>query len=335
MKKILALAIGIITGTAAFAQKTDTVVVELAKTSRMVFTIRDKSDLEQLKQYDFQAMFDDIIAKLEKNDSVIVVVDQATEKTTTDVAESTEAWATQNTNDHDDNDDDDDNDEDHRHFNHRTRHRGTTHAFNIDLGINSYLENGKFPDEKGEPYAVRPWGSWYIGLTSVQRTSIVRNFYLEWGLGVSWYNFKFQNDKTVVEKTDDGLSFEEDFRDVNFIKSKLGVTYLNASAVPMFSFGNHRGERKWRSYHTGFRIGAGPYVGYRIGSSTKQVYKDEDGDRQRDRNKDNFYLNNLRYGMRVQVGVGSADFFFAYDMNELFAAGKGPKLNAFSFGITF
>ena len=332
MKKILAVTLILITSAAAFAQKgADTVVVELAQTSRMVFTIKDKSDLEQLKQYDFQAMFDDILAKLEKNDSVIVVVNQSTEKTA-DVPENTESWATQRvTVYHHDDDDDDDYDYD-RH-DHRRRHR-TTHSFNVDIGLGNFLEDGKFPDEEGEPYAVRPWGSWYFGLSSVQRTRFTDKFYLEWALGVSWYDFKFLNNNTVVVKDDSGVSFEEDYNDVSFVKSRMEVTYLHASAVPMFSFGKQHGGRKWRNYNTGFRIGAGPYVGYRVGSSTKQVYK-EDGDKQKIKNKDNFYLNNVRYGVRLQVGFRSADFFINYDINELFATGKGPKLNAFSFGITF
>ncbi len=334
MKKFLAvtlipIAIVMITSAAAFAQKSaDTVVVELAKTSRMVFTIKDKSDLEQLKQYDFQAMFDDILARLEKNDSVIVVVSPAEEKVVIEVSENTEDRAAKDGDTY--NNDDDDNDDD-RH-DHR-RHR-TTHSFNLDAGLSNYLENGKFPDEAGEAYAVQPWGSWYFGLSSVQRTRFGQKFYLEWALGVSWYDFKFQNDNTVVVKDDSGISFEEDFNDVTFVKSRMQVTYLHASAVPMFSFGEHRGGRKWRTYNTGFRIGAGPYAAYRVGSSTKQVYK-EDGDKQKIKNKDNFYLNNVRYGVRLQIGFKSADFFFNYDINELFVTGKGPKLNAFSFGVTF
>jgi hypothetical protein len=323
MKKILTVACMLITVVTVFAQKTDTVIVELAKTSRMVFTIRDKSDLEQLKQYDFQALFDDILAKLDKSDTVIVVVNEKREAV---VTENSEDWAKTDiviTND-DDNDNDDDR---------KRSYRRTTHVFDIDLGLNSYLEDGKFPDEEGQPYAVRPWGSWNIGLTSVLRTRFTRHFAMQWGLGVSWNNFKFQNDKTVVVKDEDGVTFEEDYRDVSFVKSKLGVTYLNVSAIPTLTFGGHRIDRRWKSYSSGFRIGAGPYVGYRIGSSTKLVYE-EDGDRHRDRTRDNFYLNNLRYGVRLQIGIRSADFFFAYDMNELFAAGKGPKLNAFSFGIT-
>lgn len=330
MKKILTLSAILFTTLTSFAQKTDTVVVELAKTSRMVFTIKDKSDLEQLRQYDFQAMFDDILNRLEKNDSVVVVVNP-TEKTQTESGIVTESdVVTYSGTDDDDDNDDRDNDRNRHFYRYRTRH-----AFNVDLGLSSYLEDGKFPDEAGAAYAIRPWGSWHFGLNSVQRTPITNHFYMEWGLGVSWSIFRFQNDNTQVVKEDDGVAFEEDLRDVSFIKSKLGVTYLNVSAVPMFSFGDERGGRKWRTYNSGFRIGVGPYAGYRIGSWARQVYKDEDGDRQRDRNRDNFYLNNFRYGLRLQVGVRSADFFLNYDMNELFATGKGPKLNAFSFGVTF
>jgi hypothetical protein len=349
MKKLLTGIIALILPCLTFAQKknADTVVVDLAKTSRVVFTIRDKSDLEQLKQYDFQALFNDILAKLKKNDSVSIVVDTTRLVVKEVIAENQDTWPDRrhdrDYNDDDDDDDDDDNDDREWRSGHYSwrgrsegRHRGTTQSFNFDLGINSFLEEGKFPDAEGAPYAVRPWGSWYVAINSVQRTRVSKNFFVEWGLGVSWYNFKFENDATLITKDDDGLTFEEDLRDVSFIKSKLTVSYVNASIIPMFDVGSNtrRYHRMWRSYSSAFRIGAGPYAGYRIGSYSKQVYK-EDGDREKDRNRDNFYLNNLRYGVRLQIGVRSADFFFNYDLNELFATNKGPKLNAFSFGVTF
>jgi hypothetical protein len=62
------------------------------------------------------------------------------------------------------------------------------------------------------------------------------------------------------------------------------------------------------------------------------VYE-EDGEREKEKDRDNFYLNNLRYGFRVQIGVRSTDLFINYDMNDLFATDKGPKLNAVSFGL--
>ena len=60
----------------------------------------------------------------------------------------------------------------------------------------------------------------------------------------------------------------------------------------------------------------------------------EGSDKVKTHTHDNFYLNNLRYGLRLQLGLRGTDIFFNYDMNDLFIENKGPKLNAFSFGIT-
>ncbi len=129
---------------------------------------------------------------------------------------------------------------------------------------------------------------------------------------------------------------EPDTRAFNYLKSKLTVNYLQASIVPVIDFGGSRYKPSLfdNIESDGFRIGLGPYVGYRLGSHTKQVYK-KDGDRQRERFNDNFYINSLRYGLRLQIGFRDTDFFFNYDMNELFSNGKGPKVNAFSFGLSF
>ncbi|MDZ7646130.1 MAG: hypothetical protein U5K54_02515 [Cytophagales bacterium] len=75
-------------------------------------------------------------------------------------------------------------------------------------------------------------------------------------------------------------------------------------------------------------------MGYRIDSYSKQAFN-EGGDNQKLNDHDNFYLNNVRYGVRLQVGYQDVDFFFNYDLNELYIEDKGPKLNAFSFGVTF
>jgi len=326
MKKTFTLAFALLVSLAAGAQKktADTVVVELAKTSKVVFTMKDRSDLPQLKQYDFQALFTDIIAKLEKNDTLSI---KDTTKAEVAVTNEPVTW--------DDDEDDDRSREIQRKYSH---YRGTRHSFNFDFGTNNFLEEGKFPDADGAQYTVRPWGSWYIGLNSVLRTHVTGKFFIEWGAGVSWYNFKFQDDATLITQDENdvqGIYFSQDPRDVSFVKSKLTVSYINASIIPMIDVGGSaRKSRFWDSHNSAFRIGAGPYVGYRIESHSKLVYK-EDGDKEKDKESDNFYLNNFRYGVRLQLGIRSADFFFNYDLNELFVADKGPQLNAFSFGVTF
>ncbi len=308
----------------------DTVVIRVGEASKVIFAIHDKKDLETLKHYDFQALMNDMIAKLENNDSSRLdksssqylkdTLSSETELSTVSSSETTsetENWG-----------------EIKREKNHLRR--GTHHSFNIDLGTNNYLTDGKFPDESNELYSVRPWGSWYVGLNQVMRTRVTRKFFIEWGAGVSWYNFKFQNDRTLITKNPDFISFSEDIRDFNFTKSKLTVAYINANLIPMIDFGgNRRKASLFDGHHSdSFRIGMGPYIGYRIDSYSKLVYDDQ-GEKNKEHDRSNFFLNNLRYGARLQFGFNDFDFFFNYDMNELFVENKGPKLNAFSFGVTF
>jgi hypothetical protein len=88
-----------------------------------------------------------------------------------------------------------------------------------------------------------------------------------------------------------------------------------------------------RSNDGNLRFGAGAYAGLRIGGRGKFVYDDVDGNQRKQFEKSNMYVENLRYGLRSEIGVGDVTFFFNYDLNELFQPGLGPELQAMSFGI--
>ncbi len=226
----------------------------------------------------------------------------------------------------------------------RKERYGTHNHFKIDLGINNYLEDGESPGDNNELYSVRPWGSWYVGLNSINDTHISGKLHLEWGGGVSWYNFKFEDESVRLEEGPDAIVFSQANDGLDHRKSKLTAAYVNVSAVPMLKFGSgRRSDRHWFRWHDddwdlkwkkrgGCRIGAGIYAGYRIASYTKYVVK-ESGDKDRDKDKDGFFLNNFRYGVRAQMGFRGLDLFINYDLNELFVDNKGPELNAFSFGV--
>lgn len=312
-------------------QKADTVIVPLAESSKIIFTVGDPADLEILRHYNFQALFDDILDRLSENAGLSVDTTDADSDHQEEIIEITVQESDNDDHQHDDyNSNDDDNN---RWTKSRRGQVGQTwQSYNVDLGTNNYLSGDQFPTGN-EPYAVRPWGSWYLAVNSVQRTKLAGNLFVEWGMGVSWYSFKFQEDNILVMKDDVGVHFTEDGRNVDYIKSKLSATFINASLVPVLDFGEHsRKTRIWEGDRDGFRLGIGPYVGYRISSKSKLVYE-EGGDRQKEKNRDNFYLNNFRYGLRLQIGVRSTDLFINYDMNDLFAEKKGVKLNAVSFGL--
>lgn len=231
------------------------------------------------------------------------------------------------------------NDDNYRNYNDDSKRKkyklGTHHDFKIDLGTNNWLEDGDFPSNNNELYTVRPWGSWYVGLNIINDTHIAGPLHLEWGVGVSWYNFKFENAATRLESGDDTVIFSEAAPEIDSEKSKLTASYVNASFVPVIKFGRskRRNRRGWNSWHGfrhegGLRIGAGMYAGYRLGSYTKVKADDN-----KDRDHGSYYLENIRYGARVQIGYRGLDLFANYDLNEVFVSNRGPQLNAFSFGV--
>lgn len=325
MKKIIIFLVSSILAITSHAQDPiDTVVIKVGDGSKVIFAIKDKKDLETMKKYNFQKLMDDMIYKLEVRDSSrlnrlsseFLKKDSVKEVTTapevaTRIEEPTTFIRTER----------------------KYRGRRTRNSFNVDVGTNNFLSNGQFPDQNNSLYAVKPWGSWYIALNSIYRTRMANKFFLEWGGGVSWYNFKFQHSDVAMGKDNTGVLFNVDPRNFSYNKSKLTAAFVNISVVPVLDFGGNRRKPSFFDGRgaSGFRIGLGPYASYLIDSYSKQVYND----RKKEVHHDNYYLNNLRYGLRLQVGFNDVDFFFNYDMNTLFVENKGPQLNAFSFGISF
>jgi hypothetical protein len=223
-----------------------------------------------------------------------------------------------------------------------THDHGTLRGLNVEFGFNNYLDDGEFPSSS-DLYKVKPIGSNFVAINWNHVSKVTGPLYLDWGGGISWYNFKYENPATRLDSQGGQLTFVEDLTVDSAIKSKLKVTYLNFTAVPMFDFS--KGKRLVRMYEVddvrvafsrkrGFRIGIGGYFGMRLSNKAKYVYKN-DGNRKKDKDKGQFYVNDFRYGARLQMGINGFDFFVNYDLNELFEDNKGPKLNPVTFGVIF
>ncbi len=222
-----------------------------------------------------------------------------------------------------------DNDDNNDKYTFRKR---TRHQIPIDFGLNNYFQDGNFGETPtGTPHELRSWGSRYFAFGSMFKTQIGGKkspLLIQYGLEVSWNNFMFSGDNYALE-TSNGVSFPE--YENNLDKSKLTAAYINLPLMVHLDFA----ENNKRSLKLAF----GGYAGYRVGSYTKIVYQ-ENGDRQKDKEHSNFRLNDWRYGVRAEIGVGEDKFdsglrlFFNYDLNTLFTDSSNlPKLNAFSFGV--
>ncbi|GAB3645431.1 hypothetical protein GCM10028791_03520 [Echinicola sediminis] len=201
--------------------------------------------------------------------------------------------------------------------------------FNVDLGINNYLQDSQFPSSD-LPYAVKGWGSWNVGLNWMASQRLSKGFYWDFGLGLQWYNFKFENRDYQAVRGDGAIAFVQR-NDIDGFKSKISASYITVMTLFKLDFGrmNDNGDK-------GLKVAFGPYAGYRVGGRSKFNYRELGGSgRHKEKLNTGLYLNNFRYGLRGEVGVNRLTFFTSYDLNELFQEGKGPALNPITFGIVF
>lgn len=218
---------------------------------------------------------------------------------------------------------------------------GRLKSLNFEYGFAYFLTNGKFPSSS-ELFRVKP-SSTYVGIMWNSTSYIHDLFYIDWGVGLNWLNYKFDNPATRLDPSGGQLNFFE-ATNISPIKSKLKITYLNFNVVPLIDF--NRGRRQVRtitednihrvtfSRKRGFRIGLGGYLSYRLSQKAKYVYW-RNGSRKKDKEKSGLFLNDFRYGARLQIGIHGFDMFVNYDLSELFEDGRGPELNPVSIGIIF
>ena len=348
--------------TQASGTEGDTVIIELSNKSKILIYTEDKEALKDLQQYDINRMIADLnkalgskkIEKVELQDEngnkymkdTTLIIGESEVKTRIKIG-NLELMV--DADDWDEVEDEFDDDLPVTRYNYEEKSIDrTSHFFNVDIGMNNWLNNGgKFPS--AENYTVKPWGSWYVALNSVNRTWVTGPLFAEWGFGFSWYNWKMEDPNIVAEKGPDNIEFIDvqlANPDISGIKSRLTAPYVNVSFVPMLDFAKgkrkvknlERGSVSFKTYKKqGIRFGVGGYAGYRIGGNTKFVYR-EDGKKQKDKDRGNYYLENFRYGVRAQVGYKGLDLFAMYDLNNVFTGIRGPEggqgLQAITFGIT-
>ncbi|WP_019989573.1 outer membrane beta-barrel protein [Rudanella lutea] len=194
----------------------------------------------------------------------------------------------------------------------------------ILVGLNTLI----IPAETGlyDPalYELRPIGSRFVGISFGQRPTLIKGkrarLSIHYALEINWNNFMFDNPVTPVR----GQSRVE-FANIQepIDKTKLTVCNLQLPVVPRLSVYNQDGRKV-------FHFGAGAYAGYRVDSYSMIKY----GRRDKDRDHDRFFLNDLRYGLMAHLGILKTNLFVKYDLTPLFQTEKGPQARALSFGIS-
>lgn len=168
--------------------------------------------------------------------------------------------------------------------------------------------------------------SWNMNINFAQYSlNLINNkFGLVTGLGLEFNFYRFDSDNSI-QKDADGVIINQDLPATwNVEKSKFTTTY---ATLPIL-FELHSSS----SQHKGIVFAAGVVGGAKLGSNTKVVYK-EDGDKKKDRVRNDYSLNPFRYGVTARLGVGDWLVYGTYYLTPLFEDGKGPELYPFSVGL--
>jgi len=197
----------------------------------------------------------------------------------------------------------------------------------IHLGINNYL-NEQDGIVTGEPYSLKSsLGS--FAYVSYAKTQIFANgpLFLKYGLALTSNNYKYANNYVLTENKLETTLIESPNE---LVKSKLSTLFIDAPVLLQLDFSSDIRDEN------GFNIAVGPFVGYMLKAKTKINYIDENNNSNKEKQKGEYHLNKVRYGLQAQFGVMGFNFYGKYHLTSLFENNKGAeKLNVIDFGIVF
>jgi len=143
-------------------------------------------------------------------------------------------------------------------------------------------------------------------------------------VGLEFNNYHFDGDNNIQEV--DGYIVTKDDYPSSLNKSKLKTTFLT---VPLLLELQMLGAKRAKRIH----VSGGIIGGLKLGSHSKVIYK-EDGNRKKDKIRDDFNINPLRYGLTARVGYRTLNFYANYYMTPFFEKNDDPELYPVAIGLS-
>jgi len=200
------------------------------------------------------------------------------------------------------------------------------HLGGVEIGYNSFTSGRWLKNET-------PLEGW-LDLNTTKSTSFnivsppvslgfTRHFGIVTALGVNFNNYRFDGNNTIIVDGEGVVTPSYPADPIRFDKSKLATVYgilpvMLELQIPV-------------AYGSTINLGAGVIGAVKLGSHTKVVYH-SDG-KQKDKNRDDFNLNVLRYGVTVRAGYEMVQVYGTCWLSPMFEQGRGPELYPFEVGL--
>lgn len=234
----------------------------------------------------------------------------------------------------DDDDQDIDIDEDYEdNGSERKRKIDRTNGYlDINWGFNQQLANGTdfitTGDDELNFFNSTEFNLGFGGKTRIG--SPYSKLYIRYGAEFSWHRFRlFPNNILMQDAANERVVIAEDTMMRNIEKSSYHIAYFNVPVMLQLDF-SEVGD-----IDESFTLGVGGYAGVRLGAKRKLDYSTPVIESAEERAKDEFYTQQIRYGVMAQVGFDAFKITAKYDLNEFFKENAGPTYQMASITIGF
>lgn len=184
-------------------------------------------------------------------------------------------------------------------------------VFSVEYGLNITSDS---PDN----FDLNTWGSQTVNVYYQYEFQLFDSkFSLLPGIGLGLEHYKFNNIYTLAyQSTTDGDVLQLVPGPAGTKKSQLITNYIDIPVELIFRTIPNDPARSFRA-SLGFRVGV-------LYDSFTKIKYEVNGDKHKIKDKQNFELNNFRYGPFFKVGVGNFSIFYYSNISSFFKEGKTP-----------
>jgi len=207
----------------------------------------------------------------------------------------------------------------------KKRFRG--HWAGLEIGLNNYMNNeySVILKDNNVLFELDQDISWTAALNFVEyNIPFANGVGLTTGMGTTWNSYHFRNNVNIYENTDGVITAEEDVVN-DYSKNALSTWYLTVPLI--FEF-----QIPVAKMRPGIHIGAGVVGSVKMHSERKTEFSDNISEH-KIKEKTDFQIPALKYGLTFRVGYKFINLFANYDIVPLFKKDRGPEVFPFSVGL--
>lgn len=201
------------------------------------------------------------------------------------------------------------------------------HWSGFEIGLNNYVNKDYSTILEGDDalFELNPEISWTFSINFMEfNIPFLKGVGLTTGMGTTWNNYHFRNNVNVYENDLGVITAELD--DVNnYSKNSLNLWYVTVPLI--FEF-----QIPVSKQRPGIHVAAGVVGSLKLSSKRKAEYSDNINE-YKIKNRADFQIPALKYGLTFRIGYKFISLFANYDMMPLFKNERGPEVYPISVGL--